>query len=269
LSHNLTAGISQTARRLGGHPVGYPFLEDIVSNKKIHFNRIFVLFKMTCAICYEDMDMLDYNDPNESTQTCFKLGCGHSYHTRCIVLFLTNTHYKCPTCNRVKSVDNQLEMKGRCIRLIKDSMKDPQVKEFISEYKEAKNEYSTSLATVKAEVKVVLLEKSKEHKLTEKRTYFLDCKKTLANVMKKYILENSNKHIAAYFSKRTESRGSISLGDSMVFHGGGHGYQGWKMWRLLHPRIYTSIPFLKKESNGHVNNAADNSSDSSSVHSHI
>jgi len=38
---------------------------------------------MTCNICYENMDMLEYNDPNESTLTCFKLECGHSYHTKC------------------------------------------------------------------------------------------------------------------------------------------------------------------------------------------
>jgi len=64
---------------------------------------------MTCSICWEDMDMQDYNDSRESTLTCFKLECGHSYHTKCIIMALSKTKHQCPLCNKEKSIQDKVE----------------------------------------------------------------------------------------------------------------------------------------------------------------
>ena len=65
-----------------------------------------------CPICLEDMDMTSFNDSRLSTSTCYKLECGHSFHTKCIIGCLSIDRKKCPSCNDRKNPSTELTLQG-------------------------------------------------------------------------------------------------------------------------------------------------------------
>ena len=190
---------------------------------------------MTCNICYEDMDMAEYNDPNQSTLTCFKLECGHAYHTTCLVNFLNNTQHKCPVCNKYKTSDDKLDLDGKVRKLLLGLTKDPEVRLIKEEYNIAKNEYKASLFECKKLMMALFKEQVAKLKIQEKKSYFIDCIRVLKNKVKEKAIEKSNKHFGAIvFSQESYRRAtrfeSIFLGCNF-----------WIINRLKHPRLFLRL----------------------------
>lgn len=132
-----------------------------------------------CSICFEDMDMLTYNDEHDSTSTCFKLNCGHSFHTKCIIECLQKTNQHCPNCHGNKDFELQLTREGILMNLIKEVKKDKSVKKALQEYKNAKNELSHTIKQLKRDTVDFSKKRKEELEYDKKHKYFLQ---TISNV---------------------------------------------------------------------------------------
>jgi len=193
---------------------------------------------MTCVVCYDNMDMLEYEDPKQSTETCFKLDCGHSFHTKCIINFLSKTEHECPTCNKIRPPEQKLEMEGLVYSLLKEIKHDPEVKDYTEEYKIAKSEYIEKITTLKKEIKEIIKTRSTELKILEHKNYLFESISKLKSIVKQKTIEKSNKHIAAYgFS--TENRYCKITSFNRVFLGYNRDnyWAGWSLYRLQNPRL--------------------------------
>lgn len=185
----------------------------------------------TCAICFEEMDMDTYQDERESTETCFKLECGHAFHTKCIVTCLQKSNHVCPQCNKQKTIEGKLTAEGLATKLFVDLKKHPDVKIAIKELKEARIEMNESMETLRKETREFVEKRKKELCIVEKRKYLLD---SLSNV-RKVIRTVSNEFPPMYsgcFSFFTQWRL-----EKLIF-----GTQSYRyMYRLKYPRIYIPI----------------------------
>lgn len=196
---------------------------------------------MTCPICYEDMDMKEFRDQKESTETCFKLECGHAFHTRCIVMVLSKTQHQCPSCNKHKTPEEQLEYDGLVKKMIMELKKDDRLKLSLNEYREAKTEYKARLKQLNDEARVWIRNRAQELKINEHRTYYLSSISAVFKVSKELAVERGNKFVGALaiFSRRRDGicKRYLSAYKAMF----GYDPPGWRDWRLLHPRIYVPI----------------------------
>lgn len=193
---------------------------------------------MTCAICWEDMDMTEFNDERESTETCFKLECRHSFHTKCIVQFLSRTRHACPSCNKIRSPENELATLGLAKNLLSDIRKDPEISHSIRECSNAFSCYNESLKILKKETINFIAEKKEELKIIENKNYVLECISHSKKIIKQKAVELGNKYIGALnYKAKSYDR---PLLDSLIYP---RDLQGpyWKLWRLKHPRISVSI----------------------------
>ena len=108
---------------------------------------------MSCIICFDEMDMQEFNDTREGTQTCFKLDCGHAYHTKCIIEYLSKTEHTCPSCNKYKTPEQELEREFVLRNLATKIKKDERLRIVKKEYISAESEYKTLLIKLKKEAK--------------------------------------------------------------------------------------------------------------------
>ena len=203
---------------------------------------------MTCPICYEDMDLEEYQDERESTESCFKLECGHAFHTKCIVMVLTQSNHECPSCNKYKTPDTQLDLEGKCRKLIYEVLKDPEIRELKNEFDEAKECYKECIKNIKSEVLEFIKEKVKEHKFHENRDYYNKCKNKIVTEVKKGCSEKGNKHLAAFFSQGN-NRFGIAFGERILFglYRSMSSRYCSEYWRLKHPRIRAELANLPKD----------------------
>jgi len=74
-----------------------------------------------CSVCMVDMDMEEYDDPNESTHTCVRLDCKHAYHTKCVLKYMKTTNYECILCNKHR---NPIEEAGLIEQAVDEVKKD-------------------------------------------------------------------------------------------------------------------------------------------------
>lgn len=218
---------------------------------------------MTCPICWENMDMKEFNDSRESTTTCFKLECNHSYHTKCIVMFLTKTKSECPICNKIKTPSIELDLQGYSIKLIKEIIREPSIKIIKNELEESKYEYQQSLIELKKNTRKFVEEQTKNLKVKEKRDYYLKCLNTIKSIIRKQCYLKGNKYIAAIsFQKRYWETSVVE----MVLFKQKYAYP-WKLRKLLYPRINFPIRFLLNIKNNESNNSNSDGDDNSSVYS--
>lgn len=128
-----------------------------------------------CPLCFESMDMEGYRDERQNTATCYKLDCGHAYHTSCIIGCLTQMNRKCPQCNNQKDPSKELTKEALAAKLIREVKRDDQVKTLIDEFKETKEEYSEGLAQLKKDLRAYAESRSAELCLPDKRKYMMEC----------------------------------------------------------------------------------------------
>jgi hypothetical protein len=124
-----------------------------------------------CPICFEEMDMLTFNDPNPSTPTCFKLECSHSFHTKCIISTLQKTNHECPSCNLFKTPKQLIERDGLVKSLIQELKREPEISNLLKEFKEAKDETHGTFKQLEKETKEFVKKRSEELHFEEKRKY--------------------------------------------------------------------------------------------------
>lgn len=203
---------------------------------------------MTCPICYEDMDLEEYQDERESTESCFKLECGHAFHTKCIIMVLTQSNHQCPSCNKIKTPESELDLEGKCRKLIYEVLKNPEIRELKNEFDEARECYKECIKNVKNSISGFIKEKVQEYKFDENRDYYHKCKQKVISEVKKECIKKGNKHIGAFFS-RGNNRFGITFGERILF---GH-YNRMSSryysdyWRLKNPRIHVNLANLPKD----------------------
>ena len=128
-----------------------------------------------CVLCFEDMNMMGFDDRREATDTCVKLECRHAYHTKCIIKCLSVSNLGCPTCNKQKTPAQELTREGVAKNLVNELKKDSEIKFLINEFKESSLEYTDGISTLKKDTKEFISKRSEELQLTEKRKYMLEC----------------------------------------------------------------------------------------------
>lgn len=196
---------------------------------------------MTCPVCYDDMDMKEFGDDKESTETCFKLECGHAFHTKCIVMVLSKTEHQCPSCNKHKTPEEQMEHDGLVKKMIMELKKDDRVKISLNEYRESKAEYKALLKQINDEARVWIRNRAEELKINEHRSYYLRSISSVFKVAKEVAIERGNRFVGALVGF-TRSRHGVYGRDlsayKLMF---GCDPPGWRDWRLRHPRVYVAL----------------------------
>lgn len=155
-----------------------------------------------CVICFEAMDMKSFEDERENTETCFKLECGHAYHTRCIIQCLTHMHQKCPNCNKDKTPKQELTREGLTKKLVSEMRKNDDVRFLMVEYKEIKEELSEANAQLKRDVKEYIEKRKLELNIPEKRDYFLSCLTKLQGKARSIAKEKGPEYVGAIHADR-------------------------------------------------------------------
>lgn len=198
---------------------------------------------MSCAICWDSMDMEEYNDENESTETCFKLDCGHAFHTKCIVLALQKTKHSCPSCNKEKAPLEELEIVGLASKLFNQAIRDPSVSELRKEFKIATAEYQLKLREHRKRCTEAVQQISEEMRIADHRTYYLKTLETVKREVKSKVEEMGPKYIGAALFKKEQW--NAPLIESLIIPG--YRQFRWKYYRIKHPRF--SCPVLNMMKN--------------------
>jgi hypothetical protein len=190
-----------------------------------------------CVICFESMDMKTYQDEEKQTSTCFKLDCGHAYHTACIIRCLSTMNQQCPHCNKDKTPLEQLTREGLARKLVGEIKKDPDIKFLISEFKESTSEYHSGIVTLKKDIKEFITKRKEELQIDEKRKYMLDCLSKIQTTSKTLSQTKGPQYIAALHTgtMRRYWRGTTF---ERLFFGVQYAYT---ITRLKTPRLYMNL----------------------------
>lgn len=132
----------------------------------------------TCCVCQDAMDMEDFNDERQSTETCYRLDCGHAYHTRCIFQYLQETEYQCLQCNVHRTPRDEIEMTGLIAQTIEDLRSDPELRRLRQDVEEAIAEFRGVHSEVKRALEALAPE------IQERSGYLAIRKETLLRVRK-------------------------------------------------------------------------------------
>ena len=194
---------------------------------------------MTCPICFDEMDMREYKDEADGTDTCHKLECGHAYHTKCIINFLTKTRQACPNCNKVKPPEQQLGIEGLMRTTLLAVKRDPRVKLARQEYETGKEEYKQAIKQLEKEGREWLSKRADELKIKEYKSYYHSSASAVMSSAREVAREMGPKYIAAVNSDRTaNNRWGPSIARKVIF---GANPPGYRDWRLRHPRIWIRL----------------------------
>jgi len=190
-----------------------------------------------CPVCLEDMDMLSFNDERDSTPTCYKLDCGHAYHTKCIIKTLSQFERKCPSCNGEKDPSTALTEKGIALELLAKVRKNDEVKIAANELRESIAEYKETLNRLKSDTKAYILQRSIELQVPQKRKYFMECLATVHRNVNAAAKSLNPKFTAAYNALSNDWRGRYYRGTTFerLFYGPGMAYT---ITRSKYPRLW-------------------------------
>lgn len=194
---------------------------------------------MTCAICFDEMDMKEFNDEAEGTETCHKLECGHAFHTKCIVDFLTKTRQACPGCNKTRPPEKQLEIEGLIRKTVSAVKNDARVRLAKEEFKTGKEEYRLALKQLEKEGREWAHKRAAELKIKEYKSYYYSSAKAVMTAAREVATEMGPRYIAAVNSDRTSNnRWGPSVSKKTIF---GTNPPGHRDWRLRHPRVWVRL----------------------------
>jgi hypothetical protein len=187
-------------------------------------------------MCYEDMDMREFRDERSGTDTCHKLECGHAFHTKCIIEFLTKTESKCPCCNKHKTADQKLTEAALSKKLLSEIKRSNKFKAAKEEVIEARDEYTRITKQLKNEAKAWIINRANELKFQENRKYYfntLSACRASANEVSKSL---GSKHVGAllqYVGAGDRFRRNQSTFEEFLFEK----QRWWQVYRFKHPRF--------------------------------
>jgi hypothetical protein len=188
------------------------------------------------------MDMEEYNDPRQGTETCFKLECNHSFHTKCIMMCLLKSKHACPTCNTEKTPLEKLEIDGLARKLCSEAMRSPEIRPIQKEFIEALKTYTDVLREHKEQSRRAVEQLAIDLKVNENRNYFLTTFEVLRRKIKQHVSELGPKYIAASLVRRRHWEPPLI--DSLLLRG--HLQNRWRFNRLKYPRFYCPVFNSKK-----------------------
>lgn len=182
-----------------------------------------------CAVCFDEMDMKSFEDEQDQTATCFKLECGHAYHTRCIVSCLQRTQHKCPQCNSHKTPENVLSMEGLISEVFREVRKKRELKDELYEYRESKKDFENMLNTLKKDVKSYITTRKEELQFKEKRKRFTDSVRIVRFKFGRLCKEKGPLYAGAYINTPEWRR------TRLIFPNGKH------IYRRRYPYLYLKL----------------------------
>lgn len=192
-----------------------------------------------CILCYENMDMISYRDERENTSTCYKLDCGHAYHTACIIGCLTQMNRKCPQCNTEKDPSKELTKQGLAEKLLREIRNDEQVKPLINEFKEIKDEYSESIIQLKNDIREYAKKRADELCIPNKRKYIMTCLSKVQTTAKNVAKQKGSQYSGALKeSKDTHRRWWRGTTFDQIFFGKQTSYS---IYRLKYPHLSLNL----------------------------
>ena len=188
-----------------------------------------------CPICFDEMDMLFYEDPNETTSTCFKLECGHAFHTKCIIKCLQTSDHRCPNCHEGKNFKEEMTREGILMNLIKDLKKDERTKEALKEYQEADKELRQTVKQLKEDTIEFSKKRKEELKYDEKHKYFVKSISNVKSTMKEVADEKGPMYRGLFSPKNTYHLRNVKF-ERLVLGAYNHNF-----YRLRNKTIYVHI----------------------------
>lgn len=199
------------------------------------------------------MDMIEFQDPEESTATCFKIECGHAFHTRCLITCLTAGRHKCPLCNTDKPPEQELNHIGYARKMLQEIMNCRDVILIRNELNEAERELKEVGKAFKKRLQEFGEQLAEEMKLSTHREYYTKCLNATRGLIRTKCREVGNRHLGAYYFKT--SNYEVPLVDRLLTHEKRY----WRYWRRVHcTRFCISIKISKKR-----NESSDSDSDGS------
>jgi plasmid stability protein len=185
------------------------------------------------------MDMLEYNDERQSTPTCFKLECNHAFHTKCIIEVLSKTQHKCPSCNKHKSPEEQIERAGVIRNLLKEIKKDDRVRQAKHEYSSVTKEYSEKLSGLKKELKTWARKRAEEVGLHDDKKKWLSSIAGVKKAARQVASEKGFKYTGAMEAddRINNRRWGITTAEAAIFGKSARIHD----YRLKYPRVWSTL----------------------------
>jgi len=183
--------------------------------------------------------MESYNDERQSTETCFKLECGHAFHTRCVIQVLTRTNHKCPACNKHKTPEQEIKRAEYIRNAVSKIKRTEGVRIAKTEYATATKDYADSVRQLRKDVREWAKNRAIELNVYEYRTYWCSSKTAVRNAAKTAANTMGFDYKAALNSRDTERYGwrNTKVADNVLF-----GKQSRvNDYRLMHPTVWCRI----------------------------
>ena len=177
----------------------------------------------TCLVCFDEMDMAEFRDAREGTETCHKLDCGHAFHTKCVIGVLQQTQIMCPTCNKHKTPEGKARLARAALQARAHIAKNPEVRAIAREQREAQKQLVDTSAQWRKEVRAFAKQRSKELQIKEKREYY---NKVTASLRTKKNAVATAMGAIYREALRTEEHERHR--------------RRWRHWSMMHPRVFAS-----------------------------
>jgi hypothetical protein len=200
---------------------------------------------MTCPICYEEMDMIEFQDTKESTETSFKLECGHAYHTKCIVTFLTRSESKCPCCNTRTTAEKKLDYEALKRKNLSQIKNTDTLKIIVKEHWEAKADLIKVLRQLREETREWAAKRAAELNVATYRNYFIQTVSSARAEAKRIARIMSPGHLETINSLETHHMNSWRADPLNIYLFGKS--SRYSIYRVSNPRVSISYNHLCKK----------------------
>lgn len=138
-----------------------------------------------CVVCMHEMDMEEFDDPNESSHTCVRLDCKHAYHTKCVLKYMKETNFECILCNTKR---NPIEVDGLVHQALAEVRKDKGYREIKRDLKAAAVSFKESKKVMTEAVTEFINSHKDEWQTNEKRKTVLSLDAKLERYVRKFVL---------------------------------------------------------------------------------